>query len=697
MGLNIAITSKYDPFTYEDYIKPLEGYWEDYEKQEAALADLDTSLQSLDYIINAEPEGSSLRTTYKQYKDKLEEVSQALQKDGLTATNRKTLSALKSQFAKEINPIATQYKALMDQVDAQQKARQSKPSIRFKEDARTKSVSDFINNPRWQSDFYVGDTITEDVSDMLAPISKILTDYRDGKSINGYNSFLQRHGLSIKDVLDYFDNPQEDNPMHNYIGNAIGTAIANSGVDTWDDQKAYNEALQFAKQGVFKTIGQTSVDWRQPVEIDTDARQSETGPQGKYPVPLGDSVRFDISYPSSVDSEAARQAEVDYEYAMNNLGPTADMALDVVKAKKALTDRGLNVDEDLALFKEFLSDMKEAADKDSLNPPVTLETSAIQKLYKNPKYSKFMSAQGKAGPMSTISARDIQNYEDTLDKARKALKNVSAPGSSDTGVYGGTLQQDAQIAATLARNQSKSEIFLGTYKGNAEATQSILKGLKADYNNLKATNNISKGGNGLYRLDPKTKRMEYVKEPDSALWTDGSITVSPKDGLLINLNGELYKLKGTRVDHAVQNVVNIREVLRDFSPQRLKDFLGIKEIHGISPKYTNVDLQALLLPGASLFNKLKEGNDLVSNAKTKTFVSYVRLNTQGIPLAKLVFSNDGHLLAYTTLESELSGSTPMSEQFFQIGLNNAMFHLQPDISNPYVGPATTSKVYKSLF
>lgn len=689
MALNIAITSKYDPFTYEDYIKPLEGYWEDYEKQEAALADLDTSLQSLDYIINAEPEGSSLRTTYKQYKDKLEEASQALQKDGLTATNRKTLSALKSQFAKEINPIATQYKALMDQVDAQQKARQSKPSIRFKEDARTKSVSDFIDNPRWQSDFYVGDIITEDVSDMLAPISKILTDYHEGKSINGYNSFLQEHGLSIQDVLDYFNNPQKDNPMHNYIGNAIGTAIVNSGVNTWNDQKAYDEALQFAKQGVYKTIGQTSVDWRQPIQRSPN--------EDNYPVPLGDSVRFDISYPSSVDSGAASQAEVDYEYAMNNLGPTADMAPDVVKAKKVLTDRGLNVDEDLDLFKEFLSDMKEAANKDLLNPPITRETSALQQLYKNPKYSKFISAQGKAGPMSTISARDIQNYEDMLGKAQKALTNVSVPGSTDTGVYGGTLQQDARIAATLARNQSKSEIFLGTYKGNAEATQSILKGLKADYNNLKATNNISKGGNGLYRLDPKTKSMEYVKEPDSALWTDGSITVSPKDGLLINLNGELYKLKGTRVDHAVQNVVNIRDVLRDFSPQSLKDFLGIKGIHGISPKYTNVDLQALLLPGTLLFDTLKEENDLVPNSKTKTFVSYVRLNTQGTPLAKLVFSNDGHLLAYTTLESELSGSTPMSEQFFQIGLNNAMFHLQSDISNPYVGPATTSKAYKSLF
>ena len=30
MAFNIAVTSKYNPFTYEDYIKPLEQYTKDY-------------------------------------------------------------------------------------------------------------------------------------------------------------------------------------------------------------------------------------------------------------------------------------------------------------------------------------------------------------------------------------------------------------------------------------------------------------------------------------------------------------------------------------------------------------------------------------------------------------------------------------------------------------------------------------------
>lgn len=704
MALNIAITSKYNPFTYEDYIKPLEGYWEDYEKQEAALADLDTSLQSLNYIVNTEPEESSLRTTYNQYKDKLEKASQALQKEGLTAANRKALSALKSQFAKEINPIATQYKALMGQVEAQQKARQSNPSIRFKEDARTKSVSDFITNPRWQSDFYVGDTITKDVSDMLAPISKMLTDYRAGNNINGYNSFLQQHGLSIQDVLDYFNNPQDTNPMHDYIGNAIGTAIANSGVGTWNDQRAYNEALQFAKQGVYKTIGQTSVDWRQPIQTSIDTGQGGAGSQGDYPAPLGDSVRFDISYNPDVDSEAARQAEADYEYATNNLGVNPASTPDVAKAKKVLTDKGLDVDKDFALYKEYLEALAEAKRKDAGFTSVYPEYSAEYKVKHDERYAKFQPsptgvrrADGKPEvSRPTASYDEVLTYEKALQKAQEVLGNVLAPDSVN-GVYGGTLQHDAQIAATLALRQSKNEIYLGAYTGNEAATQSILRGLQIDYDTLKAANNTSKGGNGLYELDMQTGEEEYVKNPDQKLWTDGALIVSPKDGLLIAYNQKMYKLKGTKADHAVQNVVNIREVLRDFSPQSIKDFLRTKKTNGASAQYTSVDLQDLLMSDTSLFNKLKDGSDLVSNSKTKTYVSYVRLNTQGTPLAKLVFSNDGHLLTYTTLESELSGSTPGSERFFQTGVNNAMFHLQPSISNSYVGPATTSKAYQSLF
>lgn len=98
MALNIAITSKYNPFTYEDYIKPLEGYWEDYEKHEAALDQLGTDVATLRPIIENMGEGEE-KTKYTNWLNNLEQQAGNLQSNGLTAENRKALRELKTSYA----------------------------------------------------------------------------------------------------------------------------------------------------------------------------------------------------------------------------------------------------------------------------------------------------------------------------------------------------------------------------------------------------------------------------------------------------------------------------------------------------------------------------------------------------------------------------------------------------------------------
>ena len=98
MALNIAITSKYNPFTYEDYIKPLEGYWEDYEKHEAALDQLSTDVATLRPIIDSMSQ-SEEKTKYTNWLNSLEQQADNLQSDGLTAENRKALRELKTSYA----------------------------------------------------------------------------------------------------------------------------------------------------------------------------------------------------------------------------------------------------------------------------------------------------------------------------------------------------------------------------------------------------------------------------------------------------------------------------------------------------------------------------------------------------------------------------------------------------------------------
>lgn len=98
MALNIAITSKYNPLTYEDYIKPLEGYWEDYEKQEAAFDQLGTDVATLRPIIANMADGEE-KTKYINWLNELEAQANSLQSNGLTTENRKALRGLKASYA----------------------------------------------------------------------------------------------------------------------------------------------------------------------------------------------------------------------------------------------------------------------------------------------------------------------------------------------------------------------------------------------------------------------------------------------------------------------------------------------------------------------------------------------------------------------------------------------------------------------
>ena len=148
MGLNIAVTSKYKPFTYEDYIKPLEKYFENYEKHETALETLGTTAESLSYIIDAEPEGSPLRQKYENYKTQLQAAVDALA-DGYNAKDRELLSNLKKTFKRDLEPIGTGYKRRQDMIDEQRKFKTTHPSIVYSNDASNASVWDFVDNPTW--------------------------------------------------------------------------------------------------------------------------------------------------------------------------------------------------------------------------------------------------------------------------------------------------------------------------------------------------------------------------------------------------------------------------------------------------------------------------------------------------------------------------------------------------------------------
>lgn len=166
MGLNIAITSKYNPFTYEDYIKPTEQYWEDYDKYEADLDKLTTDVATMRSVVNSMPKGAE-KDKYSSYLKSLDNQANQLASQGLTAGNRKALKDLKNTYSE-----------LM-------------PRLALAEEARRKDLADYTKRVNSGEYFMYNDS----------PLNKNVVDYLDG-NLPTYNAGLNKQlfGQEVENV-----------------------------------------------------------------------------------------------------------------------------------------------------------------------------------------------------------------------------------------------------------------------------------------------------------------------------------------------------------------------------------------------------------------------------------------------------------------------------------------------------------------
>ena len=101
----ITVTSKYKPFTYEELVKPLEGYWKKYDESEQKIADANAEIAYLDSYLKTLPDVEG-NATHKQavtnYINNLENLSTQLSSNGLTHDLKKQISGLKETFNRDI-------------------------------------------------------------------------------------------------------------------------------------------------------------------------------------------------------------------------------------------------------------------------------------------------------------------------------------------------------------------------------------------------------------------------------------------------------------------------------------------------------------------------------------------------------------------------------------------------------------------
>lgn len=147
MRVILTNNATFEPFTFDELLKPLSMYTTEYNAVEEGLSTLGSTADLLKQYA-MENQDSEAFKRYNQFTSDLDSLAETMASSGLSAVGRKHLLNMTKRYASEISPIETAVKNRAAIAAEQRKLKAQKPTLMFDKDFSTEvSVDDMINNP----------------------------------------------------------------------------------------------------------------------------------------------------------------------------------------------------------------------------------------------------------------------------------------------------------------------------------------------------------------------------------------------------------------------------------------------------------------------------------------------------------------------------------------------------------------------
>ena len=113
----LIVNTKFQPFSYERYIKPYQLYNEAYTEQENALNTLSVTSELLrERALAEKANGQEWAGKYLDYLDSLKAQADTLSKEGLNVNSRRALSNLKTAYGTTVAPVQKAVEAAWNEI-----------------------------------------------------------------------------------------------------------------------------------------------------------------------------------------------------------------------------------------------------------------------------------------------------------------------------------------------------------------------------------------------------------------------------------------------------------------------------------------------------------------------------------------------------------------------------------------------------
>ena len=259
----LVVDSRFKARSFDDLIKPLAMYTQEYNALEQGINELDTKASIWENMANEQTDKNAYRI-YKNYADDLRSAADQLASQGLSKMSRPALMALKSRYSKEIIPIEQAYQNRAEEIK-EQRAGRAKGMV-YEGDASTASLDRYLSNPSIRYGMANAQEGFQRVATAATALSKKLREnYGRGKALDGFTkTWLQEHGyrdnevnqaiMDIEGALRGNGNVRGTTILTNILANEMQTA----GVNNWNKAAKMDYYNRIAP-ALYQAVGQTQV------------------------------------------------------------------------------------------------------------------------------------------------------------------------------------------------------------------------------------------------------------------------------------------------------------------------------------------------------------------------------------------------------------------------------------------------------
>lgn len=523
----VTIGSRFRPYSFEEYIQPLNMYKQAYEEVENGIAELDTKAGIWENIANEQTDPKAYQM-YKRYSEDLKSQADALASQGLTQASRQNLLKMKGRYSQEITPIEQAYTRRRQLADEQRKALAENPTLMYQRDASTMSLDDFIANP--EIDYgasYSGALLTKQAGDMASNLAKSMrSDPRKWEHILGgqYWQTMEKSGYTPEEIIlaSQFNKDAPDE-----LRSIMKQVYESSGIGSWADNGTKRRAIDYITSGLYNAIGTTKYDtlqdrdfltpyerWKmrgeetptpqQPIfydyvgtelNIDRDANAKQLSEGLKnlraykdlvdrgetvspYTSRMGYANRLLDDKAKRIESYIARRQKENPEW-----NPDTDIGLknlqtDLQRSLDSYTMNGLSVPQ---MDKEYRTEnpvynsytnLSKQYGTDDIDSLIKKQELLLKKAVTVDKYAKFKTAQSDLA-MRELRAALLSGVEDRSDK-KEVRKRIHKLGDSKSAPNEETLSKifsdnSATIQFNPVTGKSIIEGAYGTYEIDSTA------------------------------------------------------------------------------------------------------------------------------------------------------------------------------------------------------------------------------------